>query len=148
MLSKSLSHEWLSQGLSEQALEIRGNFNTCQKLWRIAIRRLIESILKQKAVWHKLQLHLWKKRGETRAELLKRKLHDLEGVCWRPRVTGGQPRGTSGMYRQFLGTEGDPEWEAHNATYLSLLLTLADVPEKKPYPTTRLPMREPMPGRG
>lgn len=38
------------------------------------------------------------------------------------------------MYRQFLVTEGDPEWEAHNATYLSLLLTLADVPEKKALP--------------
>lgn len=43
----------------------------------------------------------------------------------------GQPRGTSGIYRRFLGTEGDPEREAHNATYLSLLLTLADMSEKE-----------------
>lgn len=35
------------------------------------------------------------------------------------------------MYHQFLVTEGDPEREAYNATYLSLLLTLADMSEEK-----------------
>lgn len=130
-------NEWINTDSMNKHWKQR-KFQYMPETWRDYYQKVDESTRKQKPIRH-IHSCCTSERGGERPLQNYWEFHDLEGVCWRQRVTGGQPGGASGFYRWFLGTEGDPEWEAHNATYLSLLLTLADIPGKEKNGITALP---------